>query len=79
MMARRLWDASVVKNQNYSGSSRPVGVEANGEIFLSTDGQGQNKWSMSIGTPSEASNPVPTPSPTRPLDATSLDKGLTEN
>ena len=60
-----VWDALVVNGQNYSGSNGPVGVEATGEIFWSSDGGSQDKgWSICVGIPTEAPTPVPTPSPT---------------
>ena len=53
------WDTLVV---NYSGSSGPVGVEADGEIFCCSDGAGQEKgWSICAGM---LPTPAPTPSPT---------------
>ena len=41
------WDTLVVNGNNYSGSSGPVGVEADGEISWSSDGASEGKgWSI---------------------------------
>ena len=52
----------MVYGNNYSGSSGPVGVEADGEISWSSDGSSQEKgWSIRAGM---LPTPAPTPSPT---------------
>jgi len=59
------WDTLVVNGKNYSGSSGPVGVEADGQIYWSSDGAGEEKgWSICAGMTTAAPTPVPTPSPT---------------
>ena len=55
-----LWDTRVVNWQNYSGSTGPVGVEADGEISCFSDGAGREKgWSIYADI-----SPAPTPPPT---------------
>ena len=54
-----LWDTRVVNCQNYSGSTGPVGVEADGEISCFSDGAGREK-----GSSIYADTPAPTPPPT---------------
>jgi len=59
------WDTLVVNGNNYSGSSGPVGVEADGEISWSSDGASEEKgWSICAGMPTAVPTPAPTPSPT---------------
>lgn len=60
-----VWDTLVVNGNNYSGSTGPVGVTADGQISWSSDGDGQDKgWSICVGIPTAAPTPPPTPSPT---------------
>jgi len=60
-----VWDTLVVNGKNYSGSSGPVGVMADGQISWFSDGAGQEKgWFICVGLPTAAPTPPPTPSPT---------------
>ena len=55
-----LWETMVVNSQNYSGSTDPVGVEADGEISCFLAGAGPEKnWTMYAD--------MTTPAPTLPL------------
>ena len=60
-----LWDTMVVNCQNLCGSTRPVGVEADGEISCLSDEAGREKgWSIYADMTTPAPTPQPTPSPT---------------
>ena len=58
-----LWDTMVVNCQNCSGSTGPVGVEADGEISCFSDGAGRDKsWSINADMTTPAPTPPLTPS-----------------
>ena len=57
-----LWYTLVVYGQNYSGSTGPVGVVADGEITCFSDEAGREKgWSMYTDMMTPAPTPLPTP------------------
>ena len=58
-----LWDTMMVNGKNYSGSTGPVGVGADGRISCFSDGAGR-QMSSSIYVVMPAQNPPPTHSST---------------